>query len=109
MWYLSLWSRNLAMGIDLETRQYKNFVGQFGVSAYSRLSLGRWDYLHLGITTLGAALTLYWTLISLHLLLEHETCLPMAVSAVVCSYLSVVLLPFKVRLCLVAKDLRNQL
>jgi len=98
MWYLSLWYRNLAMGIDLETRRYKKFVGQFGVSAYSRLSLGWWDYLHLGITTLGAALTLYWTLISLHLLLEHETCLPMAISEVVCSYLSVVLLPFKVRL-----------
>jgi len=98
MWYLSFWSRNLAMGIDLETRQYKKFAGWCAVSAYSRLSLGRWDHLHLGITTLGAALTIYWTLISLHLLLEHETCLPMAISAVVGSYLSVVLLPFKVRL-----------
>ena len=88
------------MGIDLETRRYKKFAGRCGVSAYSRLSLGRWDSLHLGITSLGTALALYWTLISLHLLLQHETCLPMAISAVVCSYLSVVLLPFKVRLLL---------
>ena len=94
---------NLAMGINLETRRYKMFLTRCGVSVYSRLCFGRWDHLHLGLSTLGTALALYSVIIGLHLLLQHEVCLPVAVLVLVYSYLGVVLLPSKVSVSSTAK------
>ena len=98
---------NLAMGINLETRRYKMFLTRYGVSIYSRVRFGRWDHLHLGLATLGTALALYLVIIGLHLLLQHEVCLPVAVLVLVYSYLSVLLLPSKVSVSLTAKDLKS--
>ena len=94
---------NLAMGINLETRRYKMFLTRCGGSVYSRLRFGWWGHLHLGLATLGTALALYSVIIGLHLLLQHEVCLPVAVLVLVYSYLSVVLLPLKVSVSLTAK------
>ena len=94
---------NQTMGINLETRRYRLFLARYAVSVYSRLCFRQWEHLHLGLATLGTALALYLVIIGLHLLLQHEVCLPVAVLVLVYSYLSVVLQPSKVSVILTAK------